>query len=259
MRLLVSLRSAEEVNAALAGGADIIDAKEPGRGPLGPVAPDVLRAISARVPSESPFSAALGDFTAAFEIGPAIEAATVSRTGAVYLKLGFAGAPNRASVDGLIATALRIAADLPGAPIVVPVAYADRLEAGTPSPEDVLDSAIARGARAFLMDTYTKDGTSLLDLLPLERVRALAGRARSAGLLVALAGSLGPAEVERLAGTADIVGVRGAACVGGRAGRLDASRIAHLRSRMSACSPATAHSGRGDVWQNARATLERGL
>ena len=35
MRLLVSVRSAEEVSAALAGGADIIDAKEPERGSLG--------------------------------------------------------------------------------------------------------------------------------------------------------------------------------------------------------------------------------
>ena len=35
MRLLVSVRSAAEVGPALAGGADIIDAKEPGRGSLG--------------------------------------------------------------------------------------------------------------------------------------------------------------------------------------------------------------------------------
>ena len=37
MRLLVSVRSADEVAAAMAGGADIIDAKEPARGSLGAV------------------------------------------------------------------------------------------------------------------------------------------------------------------------------------------------------------------------------
>src|SRR4051812_47948913 len=42
MELLVSVRSAKEVEAALAGGADIIDAKEPSRGSLGAVSPKVL-------------------------------------------------------------------------------------------------------------------------------------------------------------------------------------------------------------------------
>ena len=37
MRLLVSVRSAEEAAAAVMGGADIVDAKEPALGSLGPV------------------------------------------------------------------------------------------------------------------------------------------------------------------------------------------------------------------------------
>ena len=45
MRLLVSVRSEEEARAALAGGADIIDAKEPSRGALGAVEIGVLREI----------------------------------------------------------------------------------------------------------------------------------------------------------------------------------------------------------------------
>ena len=61
MRLLVSVRSAEEVSAALAGGADIIDAKEPARGSLGRVTPAVLSAIAACTPASVPLSVALGD------------------------------------------------------------------------------------------------------------------------------------------------------------------------------------------------------
>ena len=34
-KLLVSVRSADEARAALAGGADLIDVKEPAHGPLG--------------------------------------------------------------------------------------------------------------------------------------------------------------------------------------------------------------------------------
>ena len=52
MRLLVSVADAAEARAALAGGADIIDAKEPRHGALGAVAPDVLRAIRNAVGAE---------------------------------------------------------------------------------------------------------------------------------------------------------------------------------------------------------------
>src|SRR5438067_2429694 len=60
MRLLVSVADAAEARAALAGGADIIDAKEPRHGALGAVAPDVLRAIRNAVAVRRPVSAALG-------------------------------------------------------------------------------------------------------------------------------------------------------------------------------------------------------
>ena len=61
MRLLVSVRNAEEARAALAGGAEIIDAKEPSRGALGAV--DDRRAARDRraVDGMRPVSAALGD------------------------------------------------------------------------------------------------------------------------------------------------------------------------------------------------------
>ena len=45
MRLLVSVRDAVEADAAVDGGAEIVDAKEPAAGSLGAVAPAVLAAI----------------------------------------------------------------------------------------------------------------------------------------------------------------------------------------------------------------------
>ena len=45
MHLLVSVRNAEEAAAALAGGADVIDAKDPAAGALGPVPVQVFREI----------------------------------------------------------------------------------------------------------------------------------------------------------------------------------------------------------------------
>ena len=95
MRLLVSVRSADEVPTALAGGADIIDAKDPARGSLGAVAPGVLSAIDVATPRLVPLSVALGDWTGPREVRAAMDAArTGERSAPVYLKLGFAGVPS---------------------------------------------------------------------------------------------------------------------------------------------------------------------
>src|SRR5256885_8033438 len=61
MRLLVSVRGSVEARAALAGGADVIDAKDPARGALGPVQRDRLAAIRRVGGAARPLSAALGD------------------------------------------------------------------------------------------------------------------------------------------------------------------------------------------------------
>ena len=45
-RLLVSVRSADEAEAAIAGGADVIDVKEPSHGPLGMSEPDQYSKIT---------------------------------------------------------------------------------------------------------------------------------------------------------------------------------------------------------------------
>jgi uncharacterized protein (UPF0264 family) len=233
MRLLVSVRAGNEVAAALAGGADIIDAKEPARGSLGPVSPEVLQAIAARVPEPVPLSVALGDFTEPTAVRLAVAGAKLPvRRAPTYLKLGFAGEPSDAAVTSLVAAAMDAAAATAVRPIVVPVAYADHENSGSPVPEDVLRAAMAAGARAFLMDTYTKDGRRLLEWIALGRLRRLAADGRSAGMLVAIAGSLDLAALDDIAGIADVIGVRGAACRGGREGPVEAALVRRLRDRL---------------------------
>ena len=60
-RLLVSVRSAAEAEAALRGGADVIDVKEPGRGPLGRADDAVIADVVRLVAGRRPVSAALGE------------------------------------------------------------------------------------------------------------------------------------------------------------------------------------------------------
>jgi hypothetical protein len=239
MRLLVSVRAAAEVAPALAGGADIVDAKEPARGSLGAVSLEVLREIAALVPATVPLSVALGDFTTE---GPARDAARESlavldgfpRRAPLYLKLGFAGERSPAAVADIIATAIEVADAAPSRPVIVAVAYADHENAGSPEPEAVLGAAVASGARALLLDTWLKDGRALFSWTGIDRLQSLAAEARAAGMLVALAGSLDLDSTELARRFADVIGVRGAACRGGREGSVDPDLVRGLAVRLRA-------------------------
>jgi len=59
--LLVSVRGPNEVEAAVQGGASLIDVKEPNRGALGQADDDVIAAVVKRVAGRQPVSAALGE------------------------------------------------------------------------------------------------------------------------------------------------------------------------------------------------------
>jgi uncharacterized protein (UPF0264 family) len=230
MRLLVSVRSGEEVATALAGGADIIDAKEPARGSLGAVTEAALAAIAACTPPSVPLSVALGDCSDLDDLRSALAVArtgerTGERSAPVYLKLGFARAHSRGRITALLEAAIGSA----NGARVVAVGYADFGVAASAPPEDVLRAAAAARAGGFLVDTCLKDGRALLDHLSIERLTALSLNARAAGLLFAVAGSLDADSIARLAGIADVLGVRGAACRGGRDGAVDQERVARLR------------------------------
>src|SRR5437867_1331389 len=60
-QLLISVRSVAEAEAAIAGGAEIIDIKEPARGSLGRADDAVVRAIVEHVAGRQPISMALGE------------------------------------------------------------------------------------------------------------------------------------------------------------------------------------------------------
>ncbi|MEJ2116544.1 MAG: (5-formylfuran-3-yl)methyl phosphate synthase, partial [Alphaproteobacteria bacterium] len=84
-QLLISVRSAEEAEIAFAGGADIIDIKEPARGILGAAPLEVIRAIVERVGGKRPVSATVGDIP----LGQALAASeATAATGVNYVKIG---------------------------------------------------------------------------------------------------------------------------------------------------------------------------
>src|SRR5581483_9289165 len=153
MDLLVSVRSAAEAEAALAGGAALIDVKEPRRGSLGRADDGTIAAVVRAVGGRRPVSAALGELA---------ERRAVPILPLAFAKWGLAGKREHADWPGELR---RAAGLLPPGCRPVAVAYADWRRAGAPAPTEVCAFAGAHHWGAFLIDTWRKDGTTLLDWL----------------------------------------------------------------------------------------------
>jgi (5-formylfuran-3-yl)methyl phosphate synthase len=238
VRLLVSVRSGNEVPAALAGGADIIDAKEPRRGSLGPVSPVVLSEIVEAVPGACPLSIALGDVASALQVEDLIAALPLKpRTAPVYLKLGFASLASADAIAQLLRAAVVTGSRHVSRPFVIGVAYADAPHAGTAAVEAIFEAAVEAKCAGVLLDTYRKNGNGLFSFVSQDQLARWLGCARAAGLLSALAGSLAVSDIRRISTlNPDVIGVRGAACDGGRDGVVSQSRVAAIRSLIPSSS-----------------------
>ena len=244
MRLLVSVRSAAEAAAAVAGGADVVDAKEPSRGSLGPVAPEALGEIARAVPDALPLSVALGDVSHAADASRAVEAVRVTeRSLPVYLKLGFAGVTDHQAIAAALRAAVSAAGGRSPAPMIIAVAYADHAAARTVAPTLVATIAAEESAAGVLVDTHIKDGRDLLHWLPRPELDGWLDRVHQDGLTAAIAGSLQGDRLASLAGTsADVIGVRGAVCRGGRKGAVVTSLVRETRRLLTLRTPQAALS-----------------
>src|SRR5690349_16614613 len=150
MRLLVSVRGPVEARAAVAGGADVIDAKDPDRGALGAVRPDRLAAVRRVVGAARPVSAALGDA----RDDAAVAAAAAAASGVAFVRLGFGGVTSEARARSLARAARRGAG---AETALVLVAYADWPRAASLAPDRLLAVAAETGAAGLLLVTAWKD------------------------------------------------------------------------------------------------------
>jgi (5-formylfuran-3-yl)methyl phosphate synthase len=234
VRLLVSVRDVDEAAAALAGGADVIDAKEPAAGALGAVSLETLHAIARRVDGRHLFTAALGDAGDERSVGRS--ARTFVAAGADLVKIGLAGTSDPDRAMALLASA---AAAVEGRHVVA-VAYADHRQVGSLPPDEVVRVAATLRLRGVLLDTADKQGPGLRGVMAASALAGWIDAARRCGLLVAVAGKLTAGDVAVLSATsADIVGVRGAACDGGRAGPVSKVRVQQLHGLLAASAGRT--------------------
>jgi (5-formylfuran-3-yl)methyl phosphate synthase len=222
MRLLVSVVSAAEAQRALAGGADIIDVKDPREGALGAPAPRVLSEVVAAVGGAAPVSVALGDVPALPHTA-ALAARGAVACGARFVKVGLRGVADMDGAARLMSAVLEAVG--PGVAVIA-AAYADAGALDPPALAPGWLPAVVEwtGIAGALVDTFVKDGRGLYGWLSEAAVADLVARTRRAGGTFAVAGQLRPSELRRV--DADVVGVRSAVCHGGRSGDLDTDLVA---------------------------------
>jgi uncharacterized protein (UPF0264 family) len=222
---LASVRDAAEAEMAMAARADIIDLKEPGRGALGGLSPDIIAACVKRVAARAPLSATIGDLPLEGETVRAAVLATAA-LGVDYVKLGvFPGSDAERCLNRLEAEAGQIR--------LILVLFADAM------PEfDAIELAARIGAHGVMFDTLGKRAGSLPDHMSYIDFAGHIAAAKAEGLIVGLAGSLKARHVPSLlALEPDLLGFRGALCHGGdRAKPLDPLRLAAIRSLIKPSS-----------------------
>lgn len=221
-QLLVSVRSAAEARVARDAGAHVIDIKEPARGSLGAADHAVWREARAALSPDCPVSVALGELR---DLDSAALRDHASWCGIKWCKVGLAGA--RLDDEWRMQFQHAILAG-PSETGWIAVHYLDAEAAAAPELSSVLAFATQAGCAGMLFDTWDKRSVNPLSTLPPWPDVLL--RARTAGLMVALAGGLCEADIERLRSLEpDVFAVRGAACVNGRRELgIDAERVKRL-------------------------------
>lgn len=245
--LLVSVRNAAEAVEAVAGGAAIVDVKEPTRGPLGQAGPDAVVEIAAAIDDAVPWTLACGELHAGADsvvefLHRVRDRLPRGSAGPAACKAG----PAALGIDEWRRCYAAVRAAVPRGIEPVAVAYADWRRAAAPAPDEIIAAAAAEGAETLLLDTFDKSGPGLLGSDTGPALGAWFDQARACGLTVAVAGRLTLAEIGSVAGLGpDVVAVRSAVCVGGRLGTVVCPLVAEaVRAVRSPAGVGTPPRGR---------------
>jgi (5-formylfuran-3-yl)methyl phosphate synthase len=230
MRLLVSVTCAGEAVEAASGGADIVDAKDPSAGALGAVRLEAFRAIRGAVPDDAVLSAALGDAAGLAEAERLAE--EFASSGARFVKIGFAGVVEGRAAE-LTECAVRGCQRGASTAGVIAVAYADASRVRAVDARALVQVAGDAGAHGVLVDTADKSGPGLTALWGMTQLADWVAMVHELEMVASVAGKLSLDDIDLMRDVgADIVGVRGAACVGGRLGRVSSARVRELGAKV---------------------------
>jgi uncharacterized protein (UPF0264 family) len=237
LKLLISSTNEEEAIEAIAGGADIIDVKNPKEGALGANFPWIIKRIREITPKNVEVSCALGDVP---NLPGAISLAALgaATTGVDYIKAGLYGLKTKEEAVYLMQNVTRAVRDCNSSIRVVATGYADAKRIGSVNPMLIPDIAHKAEADIAMIDTAVKDGKNLFAFLTSDQLRSFVDTAHDHGLKAALAGALKKEDLPAVyALGADMVGLRGAVCthgdrVGGRIARETVQELVEVVRRI---------------------------
>jgi (5-formylfuran-3-yl)methyl phosphate synthase len=218
---LASVTSPAEANLALAGGADVIDAKNPMLGAYGALPIAMVQAICQATPARIPVSATIGDGT--HEQVLAAARAMAIQSGCTYIKIALTHDPDTASLIKDLG-ALKL-----GKTRLVGMLLADQ------NPDLGLIAVMASvGFAGAMLDTADKSAGALPDVLDAVTLSQFITTTQTAGLFAGVAGSLRLSHVADLVRLKpNVIGFRGALCVGShRTQALDREAVVAVRRRM---------------------------
>jgi hypothetical protein len=233
VKLLISVINEKEAKEAVAGGADIIDVKNPLEGSMGANYPRIIRRIRELVPSGVEVSAAIGDF-------PNLPGtASLAALGAAvckvdYVKVGLYGTRARSDARKLLQRVCEAVKEYDASIKVIAAGYADYENIGSVNPLLLPKIAHAVKADGVMIDTKRKNRRKIFDFLNDSQLKSFVENAHKLDLIAAIAGSLGKEDIVRVYETgADVIGIRGSVCtrrdrVGGKVKKEFVQELANL-------------------------------
>lgn len=233
MRLLVSPINAVEAEAAMAGGADILDVKNPREGSLGANFPWVIRSVAEVAAGMVPISATIGDFD--FKPGTASLAALgAAFSGADYIKVGLLKVRDRDEAGEMLRPLVRSVKEFDANKKLVAAAYSDASRVGSIPPMELPVVASECGADVVMVDTAIKDGRTTFEFMTESEICDFITSGHDLGMEVAIAGTIKFGDLELLRRVApDIIGVRGAVCGGDRSGTIKEELVRRMKADLS--------------------------
>jgi uncharacterized protein (UPF0264 family) len=212
LKLLISPKNELEALEAIAGGADIIDVKNPNEGALGANFPWVIKRIKEITPKGIEVSCTLGD-APNLPGSVSLAALGAASLGIDYVKVGLYGLKTSEEAAFLLKQINKAAKDCNPKVKVAAAAYADAKTIGSIDPSHLPKIAHEAQVDVAMLDTAIKDGTNLFDHMNTAQLRAFIESAHDFGLQTAVAGSLRKQDLPVVYSLgADIAGLRGAAC-----------------------------------------------
>lgn len=210
-QVLISVRNIEEAKIALKAGVDLIDLKDPDKSAMGMLDLSLVSQIQKALPLDFSLSMACGelcDTPSLPEFFP---------RGISFYKFGLSYCKSSGPwVENLLVLKDKVRR-LNNSAFIVPVIYGDYFNAKSLNPLMLLELLSDHSFHAIMIDTWLKDGSSVLDWLTIDELLKVQNKCKAKNIKFALAGSLNLPRTIRLFQEGinpAWFGYRGAACIG---------------------------------------------